>query len=181
VQLAQINVARLVAPSWDPRVAEFFVATEPVNILADRAPGFVWRRSAELPDGGGHLTTGPDGDPLVVVNLSVWTDYEHLHAYVYRTLHAHFVRRRREWFEVLEAPTTALWWVPDGHRPTVDEGIARLTHLRRYGPEPRAFGLRTRFGPGGEKVLRGSRGGLSIGGRPARRTGAGDRDDGSDR
>jgi Domain of unknown function (DUF3291) len=41
--LAQINVGRLVAPVDDPKVAEFMAGLEPINALADRAPGFVWR------------------------------------------------------------------------------------------------------------------------------------------
>ena len=41
----------------------------------------------------------------------------------------------------------ALWWVPAGHRPTIDEAIARLEHLRRHGPTPEAFTFRTRFAP----------------------------------
>jgi hypothetical protein len=41
--LAQINIGRLVAPIDDPQVAEFVAAPEPVNALADPAPGFVWR------------------------------------------------------------------------------------------------------------------------------------------
>jgi Domain of unknown function (DUF3291) len=40
---AQINIGRLVAPIGDPQVAEVVAAPEPVNALADRAPGFVWR------------------------------------------------------------------------------------------------------------------------------------------
>lgn len=39
----QINIGRLVAPIDDPRIAEFVAQLEPINALADSAPGFVWR------------------------------------------------------------------------------------------------------------------------------------------
>ena len=39
----------------------------------------------------------------------------------------------------------ALWWVPAGHIPTIEEGIARLEHLRANGPSPHAFTFREPF------------------------------------
>ena len=36
------------------------------------------------------------------------------------------MRRRREWFEVYESAYMALWWVPAGHRPTIEEAKERL-------------------------------------------------------
>ena len=35
--LAQINIARLIAPIDDPRIAEFVAQLEPINALADQA------------------------------------------------------------------------------------------------------------------------------------------------
>jgi hypothetical protein len=144
VHLAQVNVARLRHAPDSPLVAEFVAAVDTINRLADRSPGFVWR------PGGAHL--GRDGDPRLVVNLSVWLTYEHLHAFVYRSAHAGFVRRRARWFAPVDAPATALWWVREGHEPTVEEALAHLRHLRTYGPSPRAFTVRARFTPGGEPV-----------------------------
>lgn len=46
-------------------------------------------------------------------------------------------------------PSTALWWVPDAGRPTLEQALARLAHLRRHGPTPQAFGVRRRFDPSG--------------------------------
>jgi len=45
--LAQINIARLIAPLDDPKIAEFVAQLEPINALADKAPGFVWRLQSE--------------------------------------------------------------------------------------------------------------------------------------
>src|SRR5438445_1150651 len=41
--LAQINIGRLIAPVDDAKIAEFVAQLDPVNALADTAPGFVWR------------------------------------------------------------------------------------------------------------------------------------------
>jgi hypothetical protein len=150
--LAQINVGRLVAPEGSPEVAEFIAALEPVNALADRAPGFVWRHVS--PQGEGHLSPAADDDALFVINLSVWESYAALHEFMYRTLHNGFLRRRLEWFEPHTAPVTALWWVPEGERPTVDQALARLEHLRHHGPMPEAFSLLRQYDADGRPVGR---------------------------
>ena len=139
VHLAQVNLGRLRHPVDAPQSREFAAAVDRINALAERAPGFVWR----------HRSNGHGGDPLLIVNISLWHSYAHLHAYVYRTGHHHYVRRRDQWFTRIRTPATALWWVPVDHRPTVDEALARLSHLRRYGPTPQAFTVRTRFDPEG--------------------------------
>jgi hypothetical protein len=33
-----------------------------------------------------------------------------------------------------------MWWVPAGRRPTMQEAIARLEHLKAHGPSEQAFG-----------------------------------------
>jgi hypothetical protein len=42
-QLAQVNIGLPVAPLDSTELAEFVAALEPVNAVADAAPGFVWR------------------------------------------------------------------------------------------------------------------------------------------
>jgi hypothetical protein len=137
--LAQLNVGRLRAPEGSPEVAEFIAALEPVNAIADRSPGFVWRHQS--PQGEGHLSPGGEDDDLFVINLSVWETYGDLHAFVYRSAHSAFLRRRLEWFERPTEPITVLWWLAEGTRPTVEEALGRLAHLRRHGPTPEAFSL----------------------------------------
>ncbi|HSK98450.1 MAG TPA: DUF3291 domain-containing protein [Euzebyales bacterium] len=159
-QLAQINIGRLRYPVDAPQLREFSAALAHINALAERADGFVWRHPTDF----GHLS-GAEllGDPATVINLSVWRTYEHLHAFTYRSAHGAFVRRRSRWFTQLPQPTTALWWVPAGTRPTPAEAVARLRMLRRYGPTPQAFTVRRRFTPQGRPAPK--RGGTSI--RPA--------------
>ncbi|ETK33703.1 DUF3291 domain-containing protein [Microbispora sp. ATCC PTA-5024] len=141
-QLAQINVARPLHPAHDPRLDEFTGAIARITALAKRSPGFVWQY--ETADG--HFPTSDLlGDPPVIFNLSVWATYQDLHDFTYRSRHGHYLRRRAQWFAPLPPPATALWWVPEGRRPTVEEAVARLGHLRRHGPTPQAFTVRRRF------------------------------------
>lgn len=136
VHLAELNVATLRHPLDDPRLAPFVELLAPVNAAADEAPGFVWRLVAD----GGADATGlrPAGDD-VIVNLSVWETMEALWDFSYRSGHLEVVRRRREWFARHVEAHMVLWWVPAGHRPTVDEALERLAGLRANGPSPRAF------------------------------------------
>lgn len=156
VHLAQVNAATLRWPLDDARLAGFVGAVERINRLADAAPGFVWR----YPDAH-HDLHHPDGDasaPVTVVNLSLWQSYEDLHAFVYRSAHGQLVRRRAQWFVPSTGPTTALWWTVEGQRPSPSAALARLTHLRRYGPSPQAFTVRRRFDPDGRPKRRGASG-----------------------
>jgi phosphoglycolate phosphatase-like HAD superfamily hydrolase len=142
-QLAQINVARLLAPIDAPETADFVAALEPVNGRADRSPGFVWRLQTES---GDATSVQALDDPLVIVNLTVWESIEALEAFAYREAsHLAVLRRRREWFERHTEAPTALWWVPTGHIPTVAEALDRLAGLRAGGPTARAFTFRERF------------------------------------
>lgn len=143
-ELAQINVGRLVAPVDDPVVAEFMGALDEINALADASPGFVWRLQTE---DGDATAIRPYEDDAILINMSTWVSIEALGDYVYRSAHTPFLRRRREWFERMPEIIVALWWVPAGHRPGVDEGVARLDHLREHGPTAHAFTFRRPFDP----------------------------------
>jgi hypothetical protein len=134
--LAQINIGRLVAPIDDPRLADFVALLDPVNALADAAPGFVWRlQTAE----GNATTMAYTDDPLVIVNMSVWESLEALRGYTYASHHMGVFRQRAQWFEKMERPSYCLWWVPAGHLPTVTEGRERLEHYQANGATPYSF------------------------------------------
>ncbi len=143
--LAQINIGRLIAPLDDPRIKDFVDNLGRINALAEAAPGFVWRLKGE---GDDATDIRPfDGDPMMAINMSVWTDLPSLGAYVYRSAHVQIMRRRREFFEVPDQAFMALWWIPAGHVPTVAEGVERLERLRREGPAAAAFSFRQPFPP----------------------------------
>ena len=131
----------MVAPSDSPELAGFMNALDEVNALADESPGFVWRFQNE---DGNATSERPYDDDMVLINLGTWSSVEALSDYVYRTAHAEYLRRRREWFERIDEPLIVLWWVPAGHRPTVEEGVERLEHLREHGPGTHAFTFRQR-------------------------------------
>jgi hypothetical protein len=150
-QLAQINVGRLVAPAEDPAVADFMNALAYVNGLADAAPGFVWRLQDE--SGAGATDIRPSPDQQFIVNMSVWSNADSLFQFVYRSAHTPYMARRREWFGCFEGAYQALWWVPAGHKPSVEEGLSRLWLLDRYGPCRQAFTFKARFPAPGEAGL----------------------------
>jgi len=138
--LAQLNVGTVRAPTDAPELAGFMAGIGPVNAIADAAPGFVWR--LQDGDGPGATALRPRG-PDLMVNMSVWETLEALRDFVYRNgPHLDFMRRRREWFHRMAGQHLVLWWIPAGHIPSLDEGLARLDLLEREGPGPRAFTFR---------------------------------------
>ena len=124
-----------------PVMAGFKAALEPINALADEAPGFVWRLQTE---DGDATAIRPYRDERMMVNMSVWESIEALRAFVYTSSHTSVMRNRKRWFEKLET-YLALWWVPAGHAPTIEEAKERLEHLKRRGPTPYAFTFRVSF------------------------------------
>jgi hypothetical protein len=48
--LAQCNIGRLRAPLESPLIADFVAVLDPINRLADEAPGFVWRLQGDEGD-----------------------------------------------------------------------------------------------------------------------------------
>jgi Domain of unknown function (DUF3291) len=129
-----------VADIGDPRVAEFMGAIDRVNGLGKRMPGFVWMMEGAA--GMGNTETKIDGDPRFVSNLTVWESVEALERFVWGTIHRQFYERRAEWFEVLGRMHFVMWQVPEGHRPTLEEGLERLAHLEAQGDSDHAFGWR---------------------------------------
>ncbi|MBV8947068.1 MAG: DUF3291 domain-containing protein [Solirubrobacterales bacterium] len=139
--VAQLNIALASAPIDSDVLSEFVALLDPINALADRAPGFVWRLQTE--DGNSIAVRWFDNDRMIV-NLSVWESIDHLATFVYRSAHAEVMRRRREWFDRIGVHLV-LWSVPVGHVPTVAEAEERLAHLRDNGPTPYSFTFKRRF------------------------------------
>ena len=140
--LAQINIARLVAPLDDPRIAEFVSQLEPINALADNAPGFVWRLKSES---GNATDIAYNDDPFVIVNMSVWESVWTLHEFAYKSNHMIVFRDRAKWFEKAVKPSYCLWWIPASHIPSVAEGCERLEHYQRHGATQYSFWFSQQF------------------------------------
>jgi len=138
--LAELNIGRLVAPTDDPRVAEFMGALDTVNGMGKRMPGFVWMMEGSGEPGTGNTENNIGNDPQFVANLTVWEDAESLGHFVFNTVHKQFYDKRAAWFEIMGDMHFVMWWVPEGHRPSLEEAIERLEDLRGNGPSDRAFG-----------------------------------------
>jgi hypothetical protein len=148
-QIAQVNIARLRAPIDSALLADFVAALVPVNESADHAPGFVWRLQTE--DGDATSIRAFEWDVAesagVIVNMSVWESIEQLSDWVNGEMHRSVLLQRRKWFERVNEVTNALWWIPEGRQPTIEEAESRVAELRRSGPTPTAFTFRNSFAP----------------------------------
>ena len=142
MHLAQVNIGRMKAPLDDPSMLGFMSRLEELNALADRSDGFVWRLQG---DAGNATYLRPFDDERIIFNMSVWKTVEQLRAYTYGPAHAELLRQRRDWFEKFDGVVLAMWWVPEGHIPTVEEAKERLAHLERHGPTPAAFTFKAPF------------------------------------
>lgn len=149
--LAQINVGRTVAPIDDPRLAGFVAQLDAINALADRDPGFVWRLQS---DSGNATDIQVSADPNFIVNMSLWRDLESLFTYVYKTDHTKVMAQRRRWFEKPDGAFMALWWLPAGEIPTIEDGLERVALIDRRGPTPEAFSFKVPFDAAGRPVER---------------------------
>jgi hypothetical protein len=122
--LAQFDVAQLVADFESEQLRSFREAQDHLNALASAADGHVW-----------HLT----GEGEIIINLSVWQDFESLKNYIYSGEHLEYLRRRKEWFLPIKERHFVLWWVVVGHIPTIEEAMQHLEHLRTHGSSDYAF------------------------------------------
>lgn len=141
MNLAQLNVAKMVAPLESPDMADFVARLETVNARADSAPGFIWRLKDE---GAGATSIRIFDDDLLLVNMSVWQSPEALNNFVYKQSdHSEALRKRREWFEPSNEAMVVCWVVTEGHQPSLDEARNKLMLLREIGPSRAAFSLKT--------------------------------------
>jgi len=143
--IAQVNMGRIRASLDDPIMSGFMRRLDELNALADSSPGFVWR--LQTPEGNATYFRPYPEDDRILLNMSVWETIESLRNYVYRTIHAELLKQREQWFEKFAGPYLALWWVPAGHLPGVDEAKKRIAHLDKHGPTQFAFTFKNVFPP----------------------------------
>lgn len=142
--IAQINIGRIRGALSDPIMAGFVNRLGEINALADGSPGFVWRLQT---DEGNATYVRPFDDERMLLNMSVWKNVDSLRHYVYHSAHRELLRERHAWFEKLRQVYMALWWVPAGHIPGIDEATRRLAHLETHGPTQFAFTFQSIFEP----------------------------------
>jgi len=140
--LAQVNIARALAPMDSPVLAEFVANLDRINGLAESSEGFVWR----LKDDTNNATSiRMYDDDFLIVNMSVWKNIDALFQFAYRSDHVEIFKKRAQWFEKMAEMHMALWYVPQGHYPDVKEAAERLNYLRKHGDTPFAFSFRKKF------------------------------------
>jgi hypothetical protein len=147
--LAQINIALARAPLDSEVMRDFTNALGEINALAETSPGFVWRFQE---DNGNATAVRAFPDPRMIVNLSVWQDVASLKNYAFRSMHGRFFARRTEWFEPMTTPHLALWWIPAGTIPTLEDAKQRLKLIESHGDTTEAFTFRSPF-PASSKPL----------------------------
>jgi hypothetical protein len=140
--LAQCNVVKLKAPLDSPLVAGFVEALDPINALADGAPGFVWRLQTDDGDATGIRIFADD---QILLNMSVWESMETLSDFVYRSDHVSVLRQRRRWADRFEGVQSAMWWIRADTLPEPSEAVTRMEHLSRFGPSAFAFTFQSPF------------------------------------
>jgi hypothetical protein len=143
MHLAQFNIAEALAAMDSPAMADFINNTNRINALADEHPGFVWRLKGEYSDNAYSIKAFDN--EFMLVNMSVWKDRESLFNYVYQSRHIEVFKRRKEWFEKMPKMHMVLWYLEEGHIPTVEEGIERLDYLREHGESAHAFSFKSDF------------------------------------
>ena len=140
--IAQVNIAKMLAPMDSPVMADFVANLDRINALAEASDGFIWR----LKDEGNNATSIKifDND-FLIVNMSMWIDVDSLFKFAYHSNHVEIFKRRKEWFSKMPEMHMALWYVPVNSMPTVKDAEERLTHIRANGPTEFAFTFQKRF------------------------------------
>ena len=139
--LAQVNIAKMLAPLDNLVMADFVANLDQINQVAEASEGFVWR----LQDYGNATSIRIYDDDFLLVNMSVWKDVDSLFQFAYKSQHIEIFKRRKEWFDKMSQMHMALWFVPNGHQPSVEEATHRLDHIRLHGETPYAFSFKKKF------------------------------------
>jgi len=140
--LAQINIANAKADKTSDVMRGFVERLDEIHQLADDALGFIWRLETE---DGDDASVSVFNDPLLLINITVWKDIDSLRHFVYKTTHKELIRDRGEWFDNMPKMHQALWWIPEGHIPTLQEAKDKLDLIRRDGPTNSAFSFAKKF------------------------------------
>lgn len=142
--LAQVNIAKMLTELNDPIMSGFVQRLEEINQLAELSAGFVWRFQS---DEGDATYLRPYDDKNILFNMSVWESLETLKAYVYNSTHLELIKSKKSWFSKLDESHMALWWVPKGHIPDVNEGLEKIEIIQKNGPCREAFTFAKSFSP----------------------------------
>ncbi len=139
--LAQINIAKRLAPLDDPIMQDFVNNLDRINALADESEDFIWRLKDEDKDLGAQVFQ----DDTLLINMSVWKNLEALFNYTYKSGHIEVFKRKKEWFSKIKMMHMAFWYVPKGYEPNFLDAKNRLDYLNKHGETPYAFSFKSKF------------------------------------
>ncbi len=88
-------------------------------------------------DENGHTVFG---GPDTLLTLSVWETPQQLEHFVWNTVHKQIYNRKADWFKQMKSHHLVMWWVEEGHKPSLEEAKERLDHLNSKGDSELAFG-----------------------------------------
>jgi len=142
MQLAQVNIAEMIAPINDPIMTDFVSNLDRINELAEKSDGFVWRLKGD--EGNATAITVFD-NLFLIINMSVWKQIDDLFNFTYNSTHVEILKRKKEWFHKMPRMHMACWYVENGHEPSPLEAKERLYHLQEHGESPYAFTFKNRF------------------------------------
>lgn len=137
--LAQVNIARMLAPIESEVMKGFVDNLDRINNLAENSTGFVWRLKG---DDNNATALRVFDDDYLIINMSVWESKEALFNFTYASQHAGVLRRKKEWFHNLQDRHMCLWYVNKGHEPSPEEAKQRLQYLNEHGESPYAFSFK---------------------------------------
>ncbi len=143
--IAQLNIGMMMGKNIDdPVMKEFVAQLDAINALAEQSNGFIWRLKS---DEGNATSYNPYQDERIIINFSVWQNVEALKNFVYKSAHTAVMKDRKKWFENFGQAYYAVWNIPEGYIPSLDEAVERLAFLQQRGPTSYAFDFKNIFEP----------------------------------
>ena len=139
--LAQVNVAKRLAPLDDPIMQDFINNLDKINAIADSSDGFIWRLQDEDKDEAESIFQ----DDSLIINMSIWENLDSLFNYTYNSGHIEVFKRKKEWFSKMKMMHMAFWYVPEGYEPTFQDAKDHLDYLNIHGDTPFAFSFKSKF------------------------------------
>lgn len=143
MHLAQFNIAEAIDERDSEVMADFFNNIERINAAADQHEGFIWRFDDDA--GEDLFSETAYGSSFILVNMSVWKDRDCLFRFVYQSEHLEIYKRKKEWFHKMPRMHMVMWYVEEGHIPSLEEGKERLEYLQKHGESEHAFSFKSKF------------------------------------
>lgn len=145
MHLAQLNIAEALDAMESELMSDFVANIDRINGLADDSKGFVWRLTDDGGENSYHMQLFDT--EFIITNMSVWESAEDLFQFVYNSGHVEIFKRRKEWFTGLGKSHMVMWYIDEGHIPSIEEAKERLEYLRIHGESPHAFTFKSRYKP----------------------------------